>query len=174
MSTYYLKTKLTRAALIDKFRQHTLLEIKHANNNPNTEKFFSGTISDEEAWLSSITVKHRLSPYMQVLFRGIEEDMYMLLTPRMYTNAAFPLLLTLFSGTSIYLLYRLFAVWKWQALNMMEFWVLAPILLLLLVFMLLRRLAFRKTKENSLDFIRTLCDAEVVKKEDVPGVFLLR
>ncbi|MBU6324209.1 MAG: hypothetical protein KJS92_01880 [Bacteroidetes bacterium] len=174
MRTYYLKTKLTRAALIEKFRQHTLLEIKHAYNNPHTEKFFSGTVSDEEAWLSSITVKYRLSPYIQVLFRGIEEDMYLVLTPRMYSNAAFPLLLSLFSGTSLYLLYRLFAVWKWQALNMMEFWVLAPVLLFLSVFMLLRRLAFSKSKECTLDFVRTLCDAEVVKKEDVPGVFLLR
>ena len=174
MPTYYLKTKLTRAALIEKFRQHTLLEIKHANNNPNTEKFFSGTVSEEEAWLSNITAKHQLSPYIQVLFRGLEHEMYLFLTPRMYTNAALPLLLTLFCGTSFYLLYRLFAVWKWQALNMMEFWVLAPILLLLFVFVLYRRFVFRKSKENTLDFIRNLCDAEVVKKEDVPGVFLLR
>jgi hypothetical protein len=174
MRTYYLKTKLTRAALRETFRQHTLLVVKHANNNPNTEKFFSGTVSDEEAWLCNITAKHPLSPYIQVLFRGIEEDMYLIVTPRMYTNAALPLLLSLFCGTSSYLLYRLFVVWKWQSLGMMEFWVLAPILMLLLVFMLLRRRAFLKSRESTLDFIRILCDAEVVKKEDVPGVFLLR
>ncbi len=174
MRTYYLKTPMSRDALHETIRQHTLLEVKHPNNNAITEKYFSGTISAEEAWLSSINPKLQLSPYIQVQFRGIEQDMYLIVTPRMYSNAAFPLLLTLFCSTSLYLLYRLFAVWQLEALGMMEFWILAPVLLLLLGFMTARRLAFRTSRETTLDFIRKLSDAEVVKKEDVPGVFLLR
>ncbi|MEY3984408.1 MAG: hypothetical protein RL160_1967 [Bacteroidota bacterium] len=174
MSTYYLKTSLTRAALTEKFRQHTLLEIKHPNNNPQTEKYFSGTVSEEEAWLCSIRPEYKLSPYLHVRFRGIEQEMYLMLAPRMYTNAAFPLLLFLFSGAATYLLYRLFAIWNMEAFTMMEFWVLAPIMMILLSFIVVRGINYQKSQETTLDFMRKLCDAEVVKKEDVPVVFLLR
>jgi hypothetical protein len=174
MSTYYLKTNLTRAALTEKFRQHTLLEIKHPDNSPLTEKYFSGTVSEEEAWLCSIKPEYKLSPYLQVRFRGIEQEMYLMVAPRMFTNAAFPLLLFLFCGAAAYLLYKLIAIWNLEAFTMMEFWVLAPILIILLGFSVARNIAYRKSRETTLDFMRKFCDAEVVKKEDVPVVFHLR
>jgi len=174
MHTYYLKTGMSRQALTGKFREHTFLEEKNAIQHKGTEKYFSGSISEEEAWLCSIHPKYRLSPYMQVLFRGIEEDMYLILTPRIYSNAALPLLMVLFCAAACYLLYRLFAVWHFEALRMMEFWVLAPVLMLMIGFVMAQRIRFRKSQELTLDFMREFCAAEVIKKEDIPGVFLLR
>jgi len=45
---------------------------------------------------------------------------------------------------------------------------------LLVVFMLWRWLRFRRDAEKTLDFIRGLTEADLVKEEDVPVVFRLR
>jgi hypothetical protein len=173
-NTLYLKTDNTRQEVLGRIRQHTLLETKDYKNDPSTKKFFRGELSEEEAWLTTIDPKARLAPHIHVRLRGIEHEMFLLVNLRMHGNMAFPIFLFLFFGGAAWLLFKQFSIWGNEAFSRAEVWLLAPIALLLVAFMLWRWLRFRRDAENTLDFIRGLTEADLVKEEDVPVVFRLR
>jgi hypothetical protein len=173
-STVYLKTDIPRNELLERFRKHTYLEEKGYENDPADKKFFRGTISNEEVWLTCLPGRERLVPNIHVRLRGIEHDMYLLVNMRLYGNIALPVLFMLFFGGTAYLVFRLFAFYGPFALQRPEFWVLAPVALTLAIWILASQIRFRRTRERTIDFIRGMTESDIVNESDIPGVFLLR
>jgi len=173
-STVYLKTDIPRNELLDRFRKHTYLEERGYKNDPADKKFFRGTLSNEEVWLTCLPGRERLAPNIHIRLRGIEHEMYLLLNMRMYGNIALPVLFLLFFGGAAYLLYRLFSFYGPFAAQLPEFWVLAPVVFILAIWIISTQIRFRRTREQTIDFIRGLTEGDVVNEADIPGVFLLR
>lgn len=169
---YYLKTEMSRSEITNNVLQLTFLS-DEGYKSSGEKKYFYGELDPETFHLESIEDAHRLVPYTEAKMRGVEDEMYLFVTLKLFKYRRIYFVIIAFLMISLTLMISDVVKYKAAVLQNPPFYLLTAIILGIILYLVVKCRGFWRTEKNTLDFYRGLFQAEIVKYSDVPVVFKL-
>lgn len=171
--TIWLKTAQNRETLRQLVLNQTFLSDQGYRRTGDQKKFFFGEVSDQEFYLETIDNSGRLSPFIRGQILGVGHETYIRLSMRGFRHQRAYILLGMFALAGLVIFFRGLLFDGREASSNLPFLIFGAVLISVSLFVIFLSGRFTKTLTPTTDFFRGLFQADVISREEVPGVFRL-
>ena len=171
--TIWLKPSQNRETLLQLVLDQTFLSDQGYRRTGDRKKYFFGEVSDQEFYLETIDSSGRLSPYIRGRMLGVGDETYIRLSLRGFRHQRAYILLSMFVLAGLVIFFRGLFLEGSAAASDMPFLIFGAVLISVSLFVAVLSARFTRSLTPTVDFFRGLFQADIIRREEVPGVFRL-
>jgi hypothetical protein len=166
-----LKTNLDRFQVSKEIAFNTFLSDAGYKKSDGAQKFYFGTVSEDEFDLESIAGNQKLVNYCSGTIRGVENEIYIFCRFGAFRYRRIYIGMILFLLVAFSKLAFDFVKYGLQGMGQTFSILLFIIFCALLAFMVYSCSQFAKKRQASVDFFRGMTQSDVIQDADVPRIF---